>query len=190
MNRITTLVSLASAATIWVACDSENLVGPPAVGSNVIAATYEAEWVGFREGIGSVDLLDTGESYADVPVCVETWLEGGRLHGVVYIRLLEPPDALIELSDRPRSGDHEGVCAGAWVAITAGSRTEEIKSGQTLVLYGPDGFSRGERRLLQIERWGDESDWDLRVFRLGWRASTVSPFIGYFEVASISLRLN
>ena len=189
MNRIKTLVSLASAAAIWVACDSENLAGPPAVGSNVSAATYEADWVGSREGIGSVDLLDTGESYADVPVCVETWLEGGRLHGVVYVGPLQPPDALIELADRPRSGDHEGVCAGAWVTITAGSRTEEIKSAYTLVLYGPDGVSKAERRLLQIQRWGDESDWVLRVFRPGWKAAA-SPFYGYFEAASISLHLN
>ena len=190
MNRITTLVSLASAVAIWVACDSEDLIGPPAVGSKVIAATYEAAWVGFREGIGSVELLDTGESYTDVPICVETWLEGGRLRGVVYIGVFPPPDALMEISDGPDSGDHEGVCAGAWVTTTAGRQTEEIKSTHTLVLYGPDGSSRGESWLLQIERSGDESDWILRVFRPGWRStSAVSPFRGYFEAASISLHL-
>ncbi|UCG87566.1 MAG: hypothetical protein JSW71_03195 [Gemmatimonadota bacterium] len=182
MKRLTTVVSAALAAAIGVACHSDP-VGPVVKGRDTIAATYEAAWVGFYEGMGGVDLLEVGKSYGNLPICVEAWPEAGRLRAVVYIQILPAPDALIEISDGPYSDDHKGVCAGIGVMLTAGGRIENITSSDALMLSGPDGSSVADwsaaddkRHSLQFERRGTELVGLLRVYRPGSKASaTVSP---------------
>jgi hypothetical protein len=194
MKRATIAVSLAVTATIGVACSSER-IGGPAEELGGPHATFEAEWVGVYEGTGSAELFDIGESYSDVPVCVGTWLEAGRLRGIVRIQLFPPPDALLEIADGLHTGGQPGACAGNGVVLTASSRIEDITSRLTLMLTGPDGFSglHDKRHRLQLERRGDELI-GLTVFRAGTPSSDRSTSTrwknGYYEIARLHLHLD
>jgi len=194
MNKLTTGVPVVLAAAITVACHLESLVGSPEYDSggeksDKITTTYEAEWVGVYEGTGSAELLDTGDSYSDLPVCLETWVEAGRLRGVVHIQLgVAPTDALIEISDRDYSWDPGGVCAGLGVTVTAWCSTEDVTSKDRLLLLGAEVWSWGESRLqwsLRIERLGDEFVGLLEVERLehpAARASSSSSTVARFSL--------
>jgi hypothetical protein len=175
MNKLTTGVSAVLVAAIAVACHLDGLVGSPEYDSggkevDKITATYEPEWVGFYEGTGSAELLDTGDSYSDLPVCLETWIEAGKLRAVVHIPLgVAPNDALIEISERDYSWNQDGVCAGIGLTITASCSTEDVTSRDGLLLSGAHYSSLDESRFqlsLRIERRGDELVGLLEVERL------------------------
>ena len=185
MNKLTTGVSVVLAVAIAVACQLESILETPdqgygsgSKGLNYIGTTYEAEWVGFYEGTGSAELLDTGDSYSDLPVCLETWVEAGRLRGAVYIQLgFAPTDALAGMPDNNYSWDQDAVCAGLGVTMTASCSTEDVTSKDGLLLFGGANPSWGgqpplggqPQLSLRIERLGDELVGSLEVERLEWR---------------------
>lgn len=150
MKRLKTVVSAALAATIGVACQSEIVSGP---GGNGGSTTLEADWVGFYEGTGSVELLDVGESYGDVHICVGAWPKEGSLRAVVYVQMQTAPAALIEIADQVYSEDQVGICAGGGVILTAEKPMQEVTSNDKVTLDGPDGLSvAGEKQqTLQLE---------------------------------------
>ncbi len=152
MKRLKTVVSVALAATIGVACQPEKVGGPGGKGGST---TLEADWVGFYEGTGRVELLDVGESYEDVHICVGAWPREGSLRAVVYVQMQTAPDALIEIADRVYPEDQAGICAGGGVILTAERPMQEVISSDKLTLDGPEGLSvAGEKQqTLQLERW-------------------------------------
>ncbi len=192
MNKTAIAASLALAATIG-ACSLDN-VGPeyeaiPNGPSHF--TTFEGAWVGIFKGAGRVELLEAGESYDNLPVCVETWTEAGGLHGVVHVQLSPPPDGLLEIADGFVKGDQTSPCASTGVVMTARRRIEDITSPSTLLLYGPDGVSLAEdkwQQTLQLDRYGDQVVGLLTVFRNGPSKST-SSYQGSTEVAKVYLQL-
>lgn len=183
MNKLTTGFSVVLVTAIGVACHLDGIVGSPEHdfgGKQVdkITTTYEAEWVGSYEGTGSAELLDTGDSYADLPACLETWVEAGRLHGVVHIPLGDvPSDALIEISDRDYWQDQDGLCAGIGVTMTASCSTEDVTSMDRLLLFGVRNSSWDDSKpqlSLRIERRGDKLVGLLEVELLEHRLSRSS----------------
>lgn len=191
MNKTAIAASLALAATIG-ACSLDN-VGPEyeAIpnGPSLIT-TFEGAWVGIFKGAGRVELLEAGESYDNLPVCVETWIEAGGLHGVVHVQLF-PPEGLLEIADGLSKGHQTGACAGTGVVMTARRRIEDITSPSTLLLHGPDGVSLTRDKgpqTLQLERHGDELVGLLTVFRNGFSPTASSPG-GSSEIAQVYLQL-
>jgi hypothetical protein len=163
MNKLTTGVPMVLAAAIAVACHVEGIVDLQQFVSegeeaHKITPTYEAEWVGVYEGTGSAELLDVGDSYSELPVCLETWVEAGNLRGAVYIQLgVAPSDALMEISDRDYSWDQDGACAGRGVTMTAWCSTEDVTSKDGLLLFGGAHYSP----------WGGQPQWALTIERRG-----------------------
>jgi hypothetical protein len=195
MHKLTTRVPMVLAAAIAVACHIEDIVDlqqhdSAGVKTYEITPTYEAEWVGSFEGTGSAELLDAGDSYAELPVCLETWVEAGKLRGAVYIQLgVAPGDALMEIFDRDYSWDRDGVCAGLGVTMTTWCSTEDVTSRERLLLFGGTQYSSWGS--LTIEQRGDELVGLLEVERLEhWRArsssknSTVARFSLYVTRAN------
>ena len=183
MNKLTTGVPMVLAAAIAVACHVEGIVDLQQFVSegeeaHKITPTYEAEWVGVYEGTGSAELLDVGDSYSELPVCLETWVEAGNLRGAVYIQLgVAPSDALMEISDSKHSQR---------VTLTAWSSTEDVTSKDRLLLLGAEVWPWGESRLqwsLRIERLGDELVGLLEVERLeSWRSKKSNSTVARFSL--------
>jgi hypothetical protein len=167
MNRLTTVVSAALAAAICVACRTEDFVGPGGVG--ITGSTVkEIEWAGYYEGTGSVELLNVGERYRDVPMCLDAWPREGNLRAVVYVQMQKAPDALLEIADRVYPQDQAGICAGGGVILTAGRPMQDVTStSHKLTLDGPDGLSVADAKVqtLELQYWEGGVSALLRVFR-------------------------
>lgn len=151
MKRLKTVVSAALAATIVVACQTERVGGPVGGGTYTSSTTPEAQWAGFYEGTGSVELLDVGESYRDVHICVTAWPREGSLRAVVYVQMETAPEALIEIADQVYSEDHAGICAGGGVILTAEKPMQDVTSSGKLTLDGPDGMLVADEKQQTLE---------------------------------------
>jgi len=192
VNKTVIAVALVATSTIGVACHLDTMTGADSQDLNGISnplggATYAAEWVGVYEGLGNVDVFDSGEHYSDVPMCLETWIEGRLLHAAVHLQISPPPEALMERP--PVASDAPGGCAEDGVGVHVSTGTGNVTSNTVLTLGNWMGSSQEDvrRSTLRLQRQGDDLVGTLTV-SLDYGTGRATGDDG--ELASVALRVS
>jgi hypothetical protein len=125
--------------------------------------TYAAEWVGVYEGLGNVDVFDSGEHYLDVPACLEMRVEDYVLYADLHLQIFPPPDVLVERP--PVGGDAAGACAEGGAVVHIATGTGNVTSNATLTLNQPESSGESPRgRRLLLQRQGEDLVGTLTVY--------------------------
>ena len=149
--QLTALAMLAGLAA--TACKSDGISDPVIMPA---PDTYEQEWVGMYVGTANAEVLDAGESYRDVPFCLELWANDGMLQGALHVGI----PALAEMADdtddvSPRERDYR--CSGAGVIMSAEQPADQATAAHAVRLKRPVGDDlESEYLWLELDWQGDD----------------------------------
>ncbi|UCD24992.1 MAG: hypothetical protein JSW51_03455 [Gemmatimonadota bacterium] len=173
MRRLITLALILPVIVALTSCKPYQVTGLPNSENTRVPSRYqptrESAWIGTYTGSGTLNILETGNNYANSPVCMEIRVEklqlepGREFRAVVadiHMSAMPAPLDLEDVSDGYYMGD-ESECTGDQVGLVLESYTSvrKVISEDTLSLYGPlmgQQWTAGKQQRVLITRQNGE----------------------------------